>query len=160
LISDFGASASDCLLQRRTEEFRGYSLFSRHDSEKLIYWSGTKNVQEQWLNVALFLDPWQGNLTRGGRMMRIIENGQPRSRLRLGINSQQYLVRELIAGRCSGLPKGNVKDIAVGIVGDTGWSHQFSPPLSENLVSRHNEVVLRAIRRDAETNHDNNSGIA
>ena len=58
-------------------------------------------------------------------MMRIIENRQPRSSLRLGINSQQYLVRELIAGRCRGLSKVNVKNIAIGIVGDTGWSHLF-----------------------------------
>ena len=52
----------DCLLQRRTEEFGSYSPVSCDDGEKLIYWKRAKNVQEQWPNIILFLDSWQGNL--------------------------------------------------------------------------------------------------
>jgi hypothetical protein len=83
----------NCLLQRRTQEFSGYSPFARGDSEKLIDASGTKNVQKQGLNINQFLDPRQGNLTRSGRVIRITEYRQPGSLLRLGIDSQQYLIR-------------------------------------------------------------------
>jgi hypothetical protein len=62
-------------------------------------------------------------------MMRIIEYRQPGRRMGHGIDAEQDLIRELIAGGCCRLSKRNIKDIAVGIVGDTDRPYRFSPPL-------------------------------
>ena len=55
--------------------------------------------------------------------MRVIKNRQTGSQLCLRIDPDQDLGRELIAGGCGGLPKGNVKDIPVRIVGNAGCCH-------------------------------------
>ncbi len=75
-------------------------------------------------------------------MMRIIENCQTRSQLCLRIDPQQDLARELIAGGCSGLPKGNVEDIPIGVIGDAGCSHRFSPPVPKDLVSKRGSGLM------------------
>ena len=124
-----GQLAGDRFLQGRAEKRGDYSLFSRSDAEKLANRGGAKNAQEQRLNIRMFFDARQENLPRGGRMMRVIKNRQTRSQLRLRIDPQQDLVRELIAGGCSRLPKGNVENIPIRVIGDAGCSHRFSPQL-------------------------------
>ena len=151
-------STANCLLQGWAEQIGEYPPFSRNDGEKLIDRSGTKNVQKQRFYVPLFFDTRQGNLARGGCMKRIIENRQSRSRLRLGIDSKQYLVGKLIPGRCRGLSEVNVKHVAVGIVSDTGRSHS-SPLLSRNLIRCHDEIVFGSVGSEAEPNHGDDRGI-
>jgi len=77
--------------------------------------------------------------------MRIIKNCQARSQLCLRIEPQQDLVRELITSECSGLPKGKVEEIAIGVIGDAGCSHLFSPSVPKDLVSGHDKIVLGAV---------------
>ena len=85
--------------------------------------------------------------------MRIIKNRQTGSQLGLRIYPQQDLVRELIAGGCNGRPKRNIEYIPIGVIGDAGCSHRFSPPVPQDLVSAHDKIVLGAARSKAETNH-------
>ncbi len=115
--------AGDRCLQGRTEKRGAYSLCSRGDTEKLVDRGGAKDAEEQRLSARIFFEPRQGNLPRTARVMRIIENHQTSSQLRLRIDPEQDLVRQLIAGGCRGLPKGNVEDISIGIVGDAGCLH-------------------------------------
>ena len=71
-------------------------------------------------------------------MMRVIKNRQTGSQLRLRIDPQQDLVRELIAGGCSGLPKGNVEDISSGVIGDARCFHRLRH--CTRLVSKVNQA--------------------
>jgi hypothetical protein len=93
-------------------------------------------------------------------MMRIITNRQTCCALRLRIDPQQDLVRELIAGGCSGLPKGDVEDIPFGVIGDAGCFHRFSPPVPKDLVSGDDKIVLRAARNKAEPDNDDDCAVA
>ncbi len=86
--------------------------------------------------------------------MRIIKNRQTGSQLCLRIDPEQDLVRELIAGGCNGRPKRNIEDIPIGVIGDAGSSHRFSPPVPKDLVSGHDKIVLGAAGSKAETDHD------
>ena len=91
-------------------------------------------------------------------MKRIIENRQSRSRPRLGIDSKQYLVGNLIPRRCRRLSEGNVKNVPIRIVSDTGRSHR-SPLLSRNLIRCHDEIVFGSVGSETEPNHRDDRGI-
>jgi hypothetical protein len=139
-----GELAGDRLLQGGAEKRGDYFPFSRGDTEKLADRGGAEDAQQQRLNVRMFFDPRQRDLPRGARVMRIITNRQTGCALRLRIDPEQDLVRELIAGGCSGLPKGNVEDISIGIVGNARCFHRFSPPAPKDLISGDDKIVLGA----------------
>ena len=122
-----GQLPGDRFLQGRAEKRGDYSLLSHGDTEKLVNGSGAKNAQEQRLNIRMFFDPRQRDLPRGGRVMRIIKNRQTASQLRLRIDPEQDLVRELIADGCSRLPESNIENVSVRIVGNARGFHRFSP---------------------------------
>jgi len=76
-----GQLAGERLLQGRAEKRGAYSLYSRSDTDKLTNRGGAKDTQEQRLNIRMLFYPRQGDLPRGGRVMRIIKNCQTRSQL-------------------------------------------------------------------------------
>jgi hypothetical protein len=80
--------------------------------------------------------------------------------LKLRIDPEQDLVRELIAGGCSGLPKGNVENIPIGVIGNARCFHRFSPPGPKDLVSGNNKIILGAARNKAETDNGDDRTVA
>jgi len=158
-LNSEGLAGNRCL-QGRTEKHDAYSQFSRGDTEKLANRGRAKDAEEQRLNVGMFFNSGQGDLPRGGRVMRIIKNRQTCCALRLRIDPQQDLVRELIAGGCSGLPKGNVEDISIGVIGDARCLHGISPPVPKDLVSGDDKIVLGTARNKAETDNGDDRTVA
>src|SRR4030095_4838384 len=128
--------------------------------KKLIDWSRAKDVQKHGLDIRMFFYARYGNLARHGRVMRIIKNSQTGGLLRLGVDAQQNLVRKLVPSGCDRLPKSKVKDISVGIIGDSDRSHRFLPAFPKDLVSRDNEIVLRTISGKTEANYHDDSRVA
>ena len=121
--------AGDRLLQGGVEKRGAHSLFPRGDTDELANQGGAKDAQQQRLDLRMHFDSRQRNFPRGNCVMIIIANRQTCCVLRLRIDPQQDLVRELIAGGCSGLPKGNVEDISIGIVGNVSPLIRIAPPL-------------------------------
>jgi hypothetical protein len=91
------------------------------------------------------------------RMHGKIQDGQSGSLVRLRIYPQQQLIRELIAGGRSGLPKANIQNVTFWIVGETGTLHCILPPLPTNRVTRQNKVVFPPVRIKAKA-HNHNDG--
>ena len=152
--------AGDRLLQGGVEKRGAHSLFPRGDTEELANQGGAKDAQQQRLDLRMHFDSRQRNFPRGNCVMIIIANRQTCCVLRLRIDPQQDLVRELIAGGCSGLPKGNVEDISIGIVGNARCFHRFSPPVPKDLVSGHDKIVLGASRNKAATDNGDDRIVA
>jgi hypothetical protein len=131
-------------------------LFFDHP-EKVSNWRRIEELEKPGFHLGLLVETRQRELVLSLRMHGKIRDGESGSLVRRRVYTQQQLIRELIAGGRSGVPKGNIQDVTFWIVGETGTLHRILPPLPTNGVTRQNKVVCPPVRINVKA-YDHNDG--